>query len=37
VFGTLDGFVGSGTFGVPKGRNTINASRVIQITLRYQF
>jgi hypothetical protein len=38
VFGTLDGFIGSGTFGVPKGpRGIINASRVIQITLRYQF
>lgn len=38
VFGTLDGFIGSGTFGIPKGpRNNINASRVIQITLRYQF
>lgn len=38
IFGTLDGFVGSSTFGVPKGpRGVINASRVIQITLRYQF
>jgi len=38
VFGTLDGFVGSSTFGIPKGpRAVINASRVIQITLRYQF
>jgi len=38
VFGTLDGDLSSGTFGKPKGpRNVINASRVIQITLRYQF
>src|SRR5262249_49588336 len=38
VFGTLDGFIGDSTFGVPKGpRNTINAARKIQITLRYQF
>ncbi len=38
VFGTLDGFIGDSTFGVPKGpRAVINASRVIQITLRYQF
>jgi hypothetical protein len=38
VFGTLDGFIASGTFGVPKGpRGIINSSRVIQITLRYQF
>ena len=38
IFGTLDGFVGSSTFGIPKGpRAVINASRVIQITLRYQF
>jgi hypothetical protein len=38
IFGTLDGFVGDSTFGVPKGpRNVINAIRQIQITLRYQF
>jgi len=38
VFGTLDGFVGSSTFGVPKGpRGVINARRQIQMTLRYQF
>jgi hypothetical protein len=38
VFGTLDGFVGSNTFGVPKGpRGVINARRQIQFTLRYQF
>jgi hypothetical protein len=38
VFGTLDGFVGSSTFGVPKGpRGVINARRQIQFTLRYQF
>ena len=38
IFGTLDGNITSSTFGIPKGpRGTINASRVIQITLRYQF
>jgi Carboxypeptidase regulatory-like domain len=38
VFGTLDGFVGSNTFGVPKGpRGVINARRQIQFTMRYQF
>jgi hypothetical protein len=38
IFGTLDGDIRSSTFGIPKGpRNVINASRVIQITLRYQF
>lgn len=38
VFGTLDGFLGDNTFGVPKGpRGTINATRQIQIMLRYQF
>ena len=38
IFGTLDGFIGSSTFGVPKGpRGVINAIRQIQITLRYQF
>jgi Carboxypeptidase regulatory-like domain len=38
VFGTLDGFVGDSTFGIPKGpRATINSVRQIQITLRYQF
>jgi hypothetical protein len=38
IFGTLDGNITSGTFGIPKGpRGVINASRVIQITLRYQF
>jgi len=38
IFGTLDGFIGDSTFGVPKGpRGTINSRRVIQLTLRYQF
>jgi carboxypeptidase family protein len=38
IFGTLDGFIGDSTFGVPKGpRATINAVRKIQLTLRYQF
>ncbi len=38
VFGTLDGFVGSNTFGVAKGpHGVINARRQIQFTLRYQF
>ena len=38
VFGTLDGFVGSSTFGIPKGnRGVINARKQIQLTLRYQF
>ncbi len=38
VFGTLDGFVGSNTFGIPKGpRGVINARRQIQFTMRYQF
>jgi hypothetical protein len=38
VFGTLDGYIADSTFGIPKGpRGVINASRVIQITLRYQF
>ncbi len=38
IFGTLDGFIGDSTFGVPKGpRATINSRRVIQLTLRYQF
>jgi carboxypeptidase family protein len=38
VFGTLDGFIASGTFGVPKGPlAVINARRQIQLTLRYQF
>src|SRR6266851_2276789 len=37
VFGTLDGFLLDSTFGVPKGRNVINAVRRIQLTLRYQF
>src|SRR6267378_1245553 len=38
VFGTLDGYILSSTFGVPKGpRSVVNAIRQIQITLRYQF
>jgi len=38
IFGTLDGFIGSSTFGVPKGPlAVINARRQIQLTLRYQF
>ncbi len=40
VFGTLDGQIGFGdtTFGVPKGpRGIINSTRVIQLSLRYQF
>jgi Carboxypeptidase regulatory-like domain len=38
IFGTLDGDIRSSTFGIPKGpRGIINASRVIQLTLRYQF
>jgi hypothetical protein len=38
IFGTLDGDIRSSTFGIPKGpRNVINASRVIQFTVRYQF
>jgi hypothetical protein len=38
IFGTLDGYVLSSTFGIPKGpRNVVNAIRQIQLTLRYQF
>src|SRR5712692_8695253 len=38
VFGTLDGWVASNTFGIPKGpRGVINARRQIQFTMRYQF
>ncbi|MBZ5654549.1 MAG: carboxypeptidase-like regulatory domain-containing protein [Acidobacteriia bacterium] len=38
VFGTLDGYIASSTFGVPKGpRGVINARRQIQFTFRYQF
>ena len=38
VFGTLDGDVASGTFGIPKNnRGIINARKQIQMTLRYQF
>ena len=36
-FGTLDGFIGDSTFGVPKGMAVNNPARRIQITLRYQF
>ena len=38
VFGTLDGFVGSSTFGAPKGNlAVVSPIRQIQLTLRYEF
>ena len=37
VFGTLDGGVGDGGFGAPKGISVVSPTRQIQLTLRYQF